>query len=94
MIKVYVRFHFRNSKAIQDRNYSIFLPISLELVIESELCPSCHSFGGEEANTELAIHSPLQRVQWIRNAKQDILHGNQRIQVPVVLVQWGKKTPM
>lgn len=48
----------------------VFLPISLELIIESELCPSCHSFGGEEANTELAIHSPLQRVQWIRSAKQ------------------------
>lgn len=49
---------------------TVFLPISLELIIESELCASCHSFGGEEANTELAIHSPLQRVQWIRNAKQ------------------------
>lgn len=52
--------------------YKLFdlLPISLELIIKSELCPSCHSFGGEEANTELAINSPLQRVQWIRNSKQ------------------------
>lgn len=41
----------------------------MELIIKSEFCPSRHSFGGEEANSELAIYSPLQRVQWIRNAK-------------------------
>lgn len=35
------------------------LPISLELVIKSELCPSIYSFSGKEANSELTIHCPL-----------------------------------
>lgn len=35
------------------------LPISLELVIKSELCPSIYNFSGKEANSELTIHCPL-----------------------------------
>lgn len=44
---------------LQKENNEANLPISLELVIKSELCPSLHNFGGEEANSELTIHCPL-----------------------------------
>lgn len=41
----------------------LFLPISLKLIIKSEFRPSGYSFSSEEADSELAINSPLQRAQ-------------------------------
>ncbi len=66
----HVEYNFKKNKTILERKWLDLLPVSLELIIKSEFWPSRHSFGGEEANSELAINSPLQRVWWIRNAKQ------------------------
>lgn len=62
------RTHFSRGKftlkgiekvSLQKENEQANLPISLELVIKSELCPSLHSSGSKEADSELTVHCPL-----------------------------------